>query len=53
MFALNVTLFVLLALSFPFVTPGSSSYYASLLAAVVLVASFVGLVYVIRACRSR
>lgn len=53
LFGLNVTLFVLLGLTFPFVTPDSGSYYASLLAGGLLAVTMIPLIYVIRTCRSR
>lgn len=53
LFVLNVTLLVFLVISFPFITPGSGSYYVTLFAGAVIVVSLVGLVSVIRVCRSR
>jgi hypothetical protein len=53
LFVLNLTLLIFLAISFPFVTPGSGSYYVTLLAGAIIAVSLVGLVSVIRVCRSR
>jgi hypothetical protein len=53
LFVLNLTLLIFLGISFPFVTPGSGSYYVTLLAGAIIAVSLVGLVSVIRVCRSR
>ena len=53
LFAFDVVLFVLLALSFPFVERGSDTYYVALLSAGLLTVLLVGSVAVIRGCRRR
>lgn len=53
LFALNITLLAFLLISFPFVTPGSGTFYVILFAGSVILVSLVGLVSVIRVCRSR
>lgn len=52
LFALNVVLLILLIVIFPFTEQGSGSYYVSIASFAVIGASLVGIVAVIRKCRS-
>lgn len=53
LFALNVVLLATLVLTVPFLERGSASYYVSIMSFLVIGTSLVGIVAVIRTCRSR